>query len=179
MTFIPVGKACVNSVNVMVLVSMGRRVTHPRVAVKGRRSRYRLRIRVSLCVVAACAPGSISNHVYDATAWLDLSNTSTSLAIPTHSSIRCSGLFGSMNSGMFARKGGIVRLSGTIHGVWMSHREAFAEVLLLGRLARAVPDDVLLGARCVRALMPVCEGKMWSRPPSFGRPSEWRGLGFC
>jgi len=57
MMSVPAGKACVNSTGVMVLVSMGRRVSHPSVAVRGRRSGYRLRSRVILCVVAACASG--------------------------------------------------------------------------------------------------------------------------
>ena len=62
----PAGKAYVNSVGVMVLVFMGRRVSHPRVAVRGRRSGYRLRSRVSMCDVAAS--GYIFGRVDDITA---------------------------------------------------------------------------------------------------------------
>ena len=47
MIFVPAGKAGVNSVGVMVLVSMGRRVSHPRVAVREGRSGYQLCSRVS------------------------------------------------------------------------------------------------------------------------------------
>jgi hypothetical protein len=94
-------------VGVMVMVSMGRRVSHPR-APSGKGG-YRLRSRVSPCVVAACAPGSISDHVYDVTAWPDLRNASSHVAIPPQSSTVCSGLLGSVNSGMFAKVGDVVR----------------------------------------------------------------------
>jgi hypothetical protein len=105
MTSIPAGKACVNSAGGMVRVSMGRRVSHPRVAARGRRSGYRLRSRVSLCVVAACASESISNPVYDATEWPDVRNASSPVAIPPQSSTRCISLLGNKNRCMFARDG--------------------------------------------------------------------------
>jgi len=57
-TSIPTGKACVNNVGVMVSVSMERRVSHSRISVRGRRSGYQLRSRVSLGVVTTCASGS-------------------------------------------------------------------------------------------------------------------------
>ena len=116
MTSIPMGNSCVNSDGVMALVSTGRRVSHPRVAVRGRRIGCRSRSRRNLCVVAACASESISNHVYDVTEWPDAKNTSISVAIPPQSSTRCSGLLGSMSSGMFGRDGDDVRVLGTILG---------------------------------------------------------------
>jgi hypothetical protein len=116
MTPIPAGKACVNSVGVMVLVSMGRRVSHPKIAVRGRRSGYRLRSRLSLFVVAACAAGSTSDHVYDGTAWPDFRNASSPVGIPPQSSTGCSDMLGSMNIGMFAREENVVKVLGTILG---------------------------------------------------------------
>ena len=78
----PAEKAYENSVSVMVVVSTRRRVSRPRVAFRRKRSGYRLYSRVSLCVVAACASGSICDHVYDATAWPDFRNALSLVAIP-------------------------------------------------------------------------------------------------
>jgi len=117
MMSIPAGKACVITVDVMDVVSMGKRVSHPRVAAKGRRSGHRLRSRVSLCVVAACASGHIFDHAYCATAWPDFWNASSHVAIAQYSSTRSIGVLESMNSGMFARERGFVWIPGTILGV--------------------------------------------------------------
>jgi hypothetical protein len=65
-----VGKACVNKDGVMVCASMGRRVSHPSRASRERRMGCRLCSRVSLCVVAVWASGSMSAHVYEATSLL-------------------------------------------------------------------------------------------------------------
>ena len=62
------GKACVNSARVMVLMSMGRRVSYLTVASKGRRRGCGLCSRASLWVVAVYASTSVSAHVYDAIA---------------------------------------------------------------------------------------------------------------
>ncbi len=102
MTSIPAEKACVNNACVMALVSMGRRVSHPRVAFGRRRSGYRLCSRVSFCVVASCASGSIFDDVYDATAWPDFKNTSSIVAIPPQIYNRCSVLSGRKNNVVFA-----------------------------------------------------------------------------
>ena len=60
----PAGKAYVKRVGVMVLVSMGRRVSHPSIASWGKKRGCRLCSLASLCVVAVCASGSMSAHVY-------------------------------------------------------------------------------------------------------------------
>ena len=64
----PAGKACVNSSEVMVLAFIGRRVTHPSVASGGSKRGCRAWRRASLCEVTVCASGSMSAHVYEATA---------------------------------------------------------------------------------------------------------------
>jgi hypothetical protein len=158
MTSIATGKACVNSVRVVVLVSMGRRVPHPGAAFAGRRSGYRMCSRMSLCDVASCASGSISDHGYDATAWPVFRNASSPVAIPPQSSTRCSGILGSRNSGKFASEGGLCGCRDSFLGVWMAHWEAFAELLLVGNSARVVSGGSL-GVRCARAVVPSYEGR--------------------
>jgi len=64
----PAEKACVNSSGVMVLASIGRRVSHPSIASGGRRRGCRSLRRANLCEVAVCASGSMFAHVYEATA---------------------------------------------------------------------------------------------------------------
>ena len=63
----PAGNACVNIAGVIVLASMGMRVSHPSIASGGRRRGCRLCSRASLCVVAVWAFGSMSAHVYEST----------------------------------------------------------------------------------------------------------------
>ncbi len=55
----PVGKACVKSSGDMTLSSLGRRVSHSRIAAEGRRRGYLYFRRVSLCEVATLASGYI------------------------------------------------------------------------------------------------------------------------
>ena len=62
------GKACVNSSGVMVLASMGRRVYQPSIASGGSKRGCRLWRRAILCVVAVWTSGSMSAHMYNATA---------------------------------------------------------------------------------------------------------------
>ncbi len=62
----PDGKACGNKVVVNDRASMGRRMSHPSIAFRGRRLGCRLYSRASLCVVAVCASGSMSAHVHEA-----------------------------------------------------------------------------------------------------------------
>jgi hypothetical protein len=100
------GKACVNNAGVIVLASMGRRVSHPSIASGGRRRGCRLCNRPSLCVVAVWASGSTSAHVYEATACPALRIASSHVAMPPQSSTRCMGLWGRMYLGMFARAWG-------------------------------------------------------------------------
>ena len=66
MRSVPAGKTY--SSGVMVLLSIGRRVSHPSIASGGRKRGCRLCRRMSLCNVAVCAYGSMSAHVYEATA---------------------------------------------------------------------------------------------------------------
>jgi len=86
----PAGKPCVKRDRIMVLVSMGRRVSHPSIASWGRKRECRLCSRASMCVVAVCASGSMFAHVYGATAWPALRTVSSCAAMPPHSSIRWS-----------------------------------------------------------------------------------------
>ena len=79
---IPEGKAYVNSAGVMVLASMGGRVSHSTVACSGRRRGCRLCSRLSLRVVAVCDSVSVSAHVYDAMAWPIFSTASSLEASP-------------------------------------------------------------------------------------------------
>jgi hypothetical protein len=90
----PAGKACVNNARVMVRVSMGRRVSHPSIASRGRRLGCLFRSLASMCDVAACASGSMSAHVYEATAWPALRTASSPVAMPPQSSTMCRGLEG-------------------------------------------------------------------------------------
>ena len=99
----PAGNACVNSAGVMVLATMGRRMPHPSIASKRRRRGCRLSSKASLYVVAVCASGSMSTHVYKATSWSALRTDSRHVAMPPHSSTRWMGLWGRMYLGMFAR----------------------------------------------------------------------------
>ena len=64
----PAGKDCVNSSGVMVLASIGRRVSHSSIASGGSRKGCRSWRRASLCEVAVCESGSMSTYVYEATA---------------------------------------------------------------------------------------------------------------
>ena len=78
----PAGWACVNSSGVVVLASIGRRVSHPPIASMGSRSGCRSWRRASLCEVGMCASGSMSVHVYEATQCLDLRVASRLVAMP-------------------------------------------------------------------------------------------------
>ncbi len=64
----PAGTACANSSGVMVLASIGGRVSHPSMASGGSKSGCRSWRRASMCKVEVCASGSISAHVHEATA---------------------------------------------------------------------------------------------------------------
>ncbi len=99
----PAGKACVNSSGVMVLVSIERRVSQPFIASGGSRRGCRAWSRASLCDVAVCAFGSMSAHVYEATAWPDLRIASSLVAMPPQSSTRWMGLWGRIYLGMVVR----------------------------------------------------------------------------
>ena len=99
----PAGEACVNSAGVVVLASMGRRVSHPSIASVGSRMGCRLCSRPSLCVVAVWAFWSMSAHVYKATAWPALKTPSSHVAMPPQSSTMWMGLWGRLNLGMVAR----------------------------------------------------------------------------
>ena len=57
------GKACANKAGEMVRASMGRRVSHPSKASRGRRLGCQLCNRASLCAVVVWASGSMSAHV--------------------------------------------------------------------------------------------------------------------
>ena len=91
MTSTPAGKACMNSAGVMVLASMGRRVSHPNVASRGRRRGCRLCSHASLWVVAVCASGSVSARVYDVRAWPAFNIASSPVAMSPQSSTRWMG----------------------------------------------------------------------------------------
>jgi hypothetical protein len=101
-------------VDVMVLVSIGSRVPHPRVASGGRSSEYWRCSWLSSCIMAVCASGYIPDHVYDAIARPVFRNASRTVAIPPQSSTRCSAMFGSLKSGMLASDGVIVHVSCTL-----------------------------------------------------------------
>ena len=92
----PAGKACVNSAGVKVLESMCRRVSYPSIASRGRKRGCRLYSRVSLCAVAVCASGSMSAHVYEASAWHAFRTASNHVAMPPQSSTIGMGLWGRM-----------------------------------------------------------------------------------
>ena len=94
-----------NSAGVMVMASMGRRVSHPTAASDGRRRGCRLRIRASLWVVAVCASGSVSAHVYDAMTWTAFNTVFRREAMPPHRSTKWMGLCGKRYLGMHARGG--------------------------------------------------------------------------
>ena len=98
----PAGKAFANTTGVIVLASMGRRLSQHSVASGGSRRGCRLCIRACLCVVAVWVSGSMSAHVYEATAWLALRTASNHVAMPPQSSTRWMGLWERMNLGMFA-----------------------------------------------------------------------------
>ena len=102
----PAGKACANKAGVMVRVSMGRRVSQPSMASRGRRLGCLPWSLASLCVVAVWASGSMSVHVYEATSWPALSTASSPVAMPPHSSTKWMGLWGRVNLGMFDSGGG-------------------------------------------------------------------------
>ena len=109
----PAGKACVNSARLMVLASMGRQVSHPTVASGGSRRGCRLCSRASLWAVAVWASGSMSAHVYEATAWPALRTASSHVAMPPRSSTRWICRWGRMDLGMVARAwGGVVSFGG-------------------------------------------------------------------
>ncbi len=76
------GEACVKSAGVIVLASMRRQMPHPSIASGGSRRGCRLCSRASLCVVAVWAFGSMSAHVYEATAWHALRVASNLVAMP-------------------------------------------------------------------------------------------------
>ena len=99
----PAGKACVKRGGVMVLISKGRRVSHPSIASWGRRRGCRLCNRAILCVVVVCASGSMYAYVYETTAWLALRIASIHVAMPPQSSTRWMGLMGRKNLGMVVR----------------------------------------------------------------------------
>ena len=92
-----------NIARVIDLASMGMRVSHPSIASGGSRRGCRLCSRASLCVVAVWASGSMSAHVYKATAWPALRTASSHVAMPPHSSTRWMGLWGRVDLGMVAR----------------------------------------------------------------------------
>jgi hypothetical protein len=100
------GKAFVNSSVVIVLASMGRRVSHPSIASGGRRRGCRLCSRASLCDVVVRASGSMSAHVYEATAWPALKIASSIVAMPPQISTRWMGIRGRIYLGMLARAWG-------------------------------------------------------------------------
>ena len=56
-------------------------------------------------MIAVCASGSMSTHVYEATAWPDLRTDSSSVSMPPHNSTRWMGLWGRMYLGMSVRAG--------------------------------------------------------------------------
>ena len=58
-----------------------------------------------MCEVAVCALGSMSTHVYEATAWPDLRTASSHVAMPPHSYTRWMGLWGRMYLWMSPRVG--------------------------------------------------------------------------
>ncbi len=99
----PARKARVKSAGEIVRASTGRWVSHPSVASKERRRGCRLCSRPSLCVVAVCALGSRSVHVYEATTWLAFMIVSSHVAMPPPSSTRWMCLWGRMHLGMDAR----------------------------------------------------------------------------
>ena len=137
----PAGKACVNSSGVMVLASMGRRVSHPSIASGGSRRGCLSRRRASLCEMAVCASGSMSAHVYEATAWPDLRTASSYVAMPPHSSTKWMGLWGRMYLGMFARAGfggGLEGLGGSMGGVRGDMAAGQSGKGLMGRSAGGV-----------------------------------------
>jgi hypothetical protein len=150
----PAGKACVNSSGVMVLASIGRRVSHPSMASWGSRRGCLFLRRASLCEVAVCASGSMSTHVYEATDWPDLRTASSLVAIPPHSSTRWMGLWGRMYLGMSARVsfGGCLEgRGGSLGGVLGGMAAGQTGKGLMGRSAggcRVVPSS------------PVCSGKI-------------------
>ena len=78
----------------MVRVSMGRRVSHPKVASGGRRRGCRLGSMASRWVVAVWASGSMSAQVYEATLWPAFKTASNLVAIPPQSSTRWRALGG-------------------------------------------------------------------------------------
>ena len=99
----PAGKACVNSSDVIVLASMGRRESQPSIASGGRRRGCRLWSRATLSDVAVWGSGYMSAHVYKATAWPALNSASSHVAMPPQSSTRWMGLRGRIYLGMFVR----------------------------------------------------------------------------
>ncbi len=105
----PTGKACANKAGVMVRVSMGRRVSHPLMASRGRRLGCLPRSLAIMCVVAVWASGSMSVQVYEATSWHALSTDSSPGAMPPHSSTKWMSLWRRMYLGMFysGRWGGV------------------------------------------------------------------------
>ena len=82
----PAGEACVNSAGVIILASMERRVSHPSIASGGNRRGCRLCSWASPCVVAVWASGSMSAHVYEATAWHALRTSSSPVTMPPQNS---------------------------------------------------------------------------------------------
>ena len=94
MKSIPVGKACVKSSIEMVLASMGRRVSHPRIASGGRRWGLLVWRRVSRCDTPVSASESVSAHVYEATTWPLFFYASRPVTIPPQSSTKRNGLWG-------------------------------------------------------------------------------------
>ncbi len=102
----PAGKVYVNSARMILLAFMGRRVSHPSVASRKRMRGCRLCNRASLCVVAVCASGSMSDQVYETTAWLAFRSAANHVAMPPHSFTKWRGLWGIMYFGMATREEG-------------------------------------------------------------------------
>ena len=125
----PARKTCVNSAGVIVLASLGRRVSQPSLASGGRRRRCRLCSRASLCVVAVCASGSMCAHVYDATAWPAFRTASSHGAMPPQSFTGWMSLWGRMSLGMVARgEDGGVSLGESLRGFGYPVGGVFGEI---------------------------------------------------
>ena len=97
----PARKACAHKAGLMVRVSMGRRVSHPSMASRGRRLGCLPWSLASLCAVAVWASGSMSVQVYEATSWPALSTASSHGAMLPHSSTKWMVLWGRVYLGMF------------------------------------------------------------------------------
>jgi len=150
----PAGKACVNSSGMMVLASIERRVSHPSIASRGSRGGCRSWRRVSLCEVAGCASGSMSTHVYEATACPDLRTASSLVAMPPHRSTKWMGLWGRMYLGMFARAG----FGGCLDGRGGSMSGVRGD-MTAGQTGKGLTGRSAGGCRVVPS-SPVCSGRI-------------------